>query len=53
MTKFTTKQIQAAMLGMKNQASPDIAGAWRLACDELESRMGEESFWNWMDENGL
>jgi hypothetical protein len=53
MKKFTTKQLKDALLGMKNQSSPEIAGAWRIACDELEARMGEDCFWNWMDENGL
>ena len=50
MEKFTTEQLKNVILEMsKMPTTPDLALAWKLTCDELEIRMGEDSFFEWFD----
>jgi hypothetical protein len=53
MNKFTTEQLQAALIGLRARNDQDSNAAYALAFDELHSRMGDQSFDAWLDANGL
>lgn len=53
MSKYTTKQLKDAILAMKDMKGEDVARAHRMACDELERRIGGDSFDAWCDSVGL
>lgn len=52
MGKFTTKQLQDALIELRKKKDPDAQAAYRMVFDEVAERMGDERFDEWMDELG-
>ena len=48
MSKFTTEQLKAALIGLRAKNDADSNAAYQMTFTELESRMGDE-FDAWMD----
>ena len=53
MTKYTTEQLQAALLGLYVRTDSDSLAAFRMTFDELHRRMGDDAFDAWCEANGL
>lgn len=53
MSKFTTEQLQKALVGLYGRNDEDSNTAYGLAFDELNRRMGDEEFDSFLDANGL
>lgn len=53
MNKFTTAQLKAALVELHKMTTDDSAKAYRMAFDELNSRMGDDEFDAWCDEVGI
>jgi hypothetical protein len=51
MNKFTTEQLQAALIGMRNRK--DASDAYAMTVDELYERMGDEAADAWFESKGL
>ena len=50
MNKFTTEQLKAALIDLYKT---NETGAYQLAFDELNRRMGDDAFDAWLDEVGI
>jgi hypothetical protein len=50
---FTTAQLQAALIALYRREDADAAQAYRMTFDELQARMGDESFDAWCEAQGL
>ena len=46
---LTVAQLRETLLTIKDQSGPHIATLWLETINELESRLGEEAFWDWAD----
>lgn len=53
MNKFTTQQLQDALIGLHARNDADSNAAYALAFEELHRRMGDDAFDQWLDANGL
>ena len=47
MSKFTTKQLQAALIGLRAKSDKDSAAAFEMTFDEVCARMGDDAFDAW------
>ena len=47
MNKFTTTQLQTALIGLRARTDADGVAAWRMTFDEVCRRMGEDAFDAW------
>lgn len=53
MSKFTTTQLQAAMMELYKRNDQDAVIAYRMTLDELASRMGDDQFDAWCESVGI
>lgn len=53
MGKFTTKQLQDALIGLYGKKDADSNAAYQMTFDELHSRMGDDAFDAWCDSVGI
>lgn len=53
MNKFTTKQLQDALLGLYARNDADSFKAYQMTFTELNERMGDDAFDAFLDANGL
>jgi hypothetical protein len=53
MNKFTTEQLQAALLGLHPKNDADSVEAYRMTFDEVARRMGGAAFDTWCDSVGI
>ncbi len=53
MNKFTTEQLQAALLGLYARSDAEAFAAYQMTFDEVAARMGDEAFDAWCEENGI
>lgn len=44
MSKFTTAQLQQALIGLRARTDADGVAAWEMTFDELARRMGDDAF---------
>lgn len=49
MSKFTTEQIKAAVKELYARNDAEVNAAYRMAFDELESRLGGDAIDAWLD----
>ena len=52
MSKYTTKQLQEALIGLRARQDADGAAAYQMTFDELALRMGDEAFDAWCEAQG-
>jgi hypothetical protein len=52
MQKFTTKQLQAALIELRAKNTQEANAAFRMTYDELNVRMGDDAFDAWTDSLG-
>ena len=52
MGKFTTEQLKAALVGLRNKTDADSEAAFQMTFDEVCSRMGDEAFDAWCEAQG-
>lgn len=52
MSKYTTKQLQDALIGLRDMNGSDAEAAYRMTFDELHRRMGDDAFDAWCDAQG-
>ena len=52
MDKFTTAQLQQALIGLRSRTDADAVAAFEMTFDELASRMGNDEFDAWCDSQG-
>lgn len=53
MQRYSTAQLQQAMLGLFPRKDADSCAAYALAFEEVHRRMGDAEFDAWLDANGL
>lgn len=53
MDKFTTKQLQNALLRLYARTDADSFAAYQMTFRELHKRMGDDAFDAFLDDNGL
>jgi hypothetical protein len=53
MGKFTTAQLQNALIDLYKRNDADAVAAYRMTFDELALRMGDESFDAWCETAGI
>lgn len=53
MGKFSTKQLQSALLGLYEKKDVDSVSAYQMTFDELHRRMGDDAFDCWCDSVGI
>lgn len=53
MEKFTTAQLQKALIGLRARADADSVAAYEMTFDELHRRMGDEAFDAWCEAQGF
>lgn len=53
MSKFTTQQLQDAMLGLYKKNDADSNAAYQMTFEELHRRMGDDAFDAWLDSVGI
>lgn len=53
MNKFTTAQLQAAMINLHKRNDQQAREAYAMTFGEVHARMGDEAFDAWLDANGL
>jgi hypothetical protein len=53
MEKFTTAQLQKALIGLRARTDADGEEAQRMTFDELHRRMGDEAFDAWCEAQGF
>lgn len=53
MSKFTTEQLQAALVGLYGKQDADSRDAFAMTFDEVHSRMGDDAFDAWCDSVGF
>lgn len=49
MDKFTTAQLQAALIALRAKNDADSIAAYEMTFDELHKRMGDVAFDAWCD----
>lgn len=49
MSKFTTAQLQAALIELRNRSDAEGTAAYQMTFDEVAARMGAEAFDAWCD----
>lgn len=52
MSKYTTKQLQQALIGLRDRQDADGVAAYQMTFDELAHRMGDEAFDAWCEAQG-
>ena len=52
MNKFTTSQLQQALIELRTHADSDAVTAYEMTFDEVCRRMGDEAFDQWCEEQG-
>lgn len=52
MNKFTTAQLQAALIGLRSKNDADSVAAYEMTFEEVARRMGDEAFDVWCDAQG-
>lgn len=53
MSKFTTEQLQQALVGLHARNDAGSNDAYAMTFDELHRRMGDDAFDAFLDANGL
>ncbi len=53
MNKYTTEQLQAALIGLYARKDEDANAAYRMTFEELNKRMGDEAFDQFLDTNNI
>lgn len=53
MSKFTTEQLQQAMIDLYPKKDIDSCTAYAMTFEEVHKRMGDEAFDAWLEANGL
>mgnify|MGYP000860247212 FL=1 len=53
MGKFTTHQLQAAMIGLRARTDEASVAAYEMTFDEVARRMGDEAFDAWCEAQGF
>lgn len=53
MGKFTTEQLQKALIGLHTRNDADSNAAYAMTFEELNRRMGDDEFDAFLDANGL
>lgn len=53
MSKFTTKQLQDALIGLRAKTDADSVSAYEMTFDEVARRMGDEAFDAWCEKVGF
>lgn len=49
MSKFTTPELQAAVIALRDLTDADSVVAYQMGFDELAKRMGDDAFDVWCD----
>ena len=52
MSKFTTEQLKAALVELRNKSDADSTAAFQMAFDEVAERIGDECFDAWCEQQG-
>ena len=52
MSKYTTEQLKAALIGLRAMNTPDADAAFEMTFDEVHRRMGDEAFDAWGEAQG-
>ena len=47
MSKFTTAQLQQALIGLRTKNDAASLAAWDMTFDEVAKRMGDDAFDSW------
>ena len=53
MEKFTTKQLQDALVALYSRNDNDARNAFAMTFDEVHSRMGDDDFDAWCESAGI
>jgi len=53
MNKFTTAQLQQALIGLRASTDADSIAAYEMTFDEVARRMGDEAFDAWCEAQGF
>lgn len=53
MNKFTTAQLQAALVALRARTDADGVAAYEMTFDEVARRMGDEAFDAWCEKVGF
>lgn len=53
MSKYTTKQLQEALIALRSRTDADGVAAYEMTFDEVANRMGDEAFDAWCDKVGF
>ena len=53
MEKFTTQQLQDALIGLYPKKDADSAAAFAMTFDEVAKRMGDVEFDAWCEKQGF
>ncbi len=53
MNKFTTAQLQQALISLRARTDADSVAAFEMTFDEVASRMGDEAFDAWCEKAGF
>lgn len=53
MDKFTTPQLQAALIELYKLKDADSQSAYQMTFDELHRRMGDDAFDAWCEAQGI
>lgn len=53
MEKFTTKQLQDALISLYSRTDTDARNAFAMTFDEVHSRMGDDDFDAWCESAGI
>ena len=53
MSKYTTKQLQEALIALRARTDADGVAAYEMTFDEVANRMGDEAFDAWCDKVGF
>jgi len=49
MSKFTTTELQAALISLRDRTDADSTAAYQMTFEEVAKRMGDEAFDAWCD----
>jgi hypothetical protein len=52
MSKFTTSQLQKALIYLRQKTDADSAAAFAMTFDEVAKRMGDDAFDAWCEAQG-
>jgi len=53
MNKFTTSQLQQALISLRARTDADSVAAYEMTFDEVARRMGDEAFDAWCEAQGF